>query len=210
MNQLDLFNVAAYRKNEYTADIAFAAEPNEETLNIKIISEMKEDISANKSFNTEFEAEEKTASSVSALPHSQKKVAATANGRGRKSYMEMDAEAHLVEVPDDEILFQKKYYSISEVAHWFHVKNSLIRFWENEFDILKPRKNRKGDRLFRPEDIKNLQLIYYLLRQRKFSIEGARQYLKDNPKKAEINMQLINSLTKLRSFLLELRATLEE
>jgi len=128
--------------------------------------------------------------------------------RGRKSFKEMDADIVMVEVPDDEILFQKKYYAISEVAQWFHVNASLLRFWENEFDILKPRKTRKGDRLFRPEDVKNLQLIYFLLRQRKFSIEGAKQYLKENKKKADVQMQLIQSLTKFRAFLLEWKANL--
>ena len=128
--------------------------------------------------------------------------------RGRKSYKEMEAEAENVELPDDEILFQKQYYAISEVAEWFKVNTSLLRYWENEFDILKPRKTRKGDRLFRPEDVKNLHLIYYLLRQRKFSIEGAKQYLKENKQKADAQMVLIQSLTKFRSFLLEWKAIL--
>lgn len=135
-------------------------------------------------------------------------AASSASKRGRKSFKEMDAEIVMVEVPDDDVLFQKQYYAISEVAKWFHVNQSLLRYWENEFSVLKPRKTRKGDRLFRPEDVKNLQLIYYLLRQRKFSIEGARQYLKDNRKKADTQMQLIQSLTKFRAFLLEWRANL--
>lgn len=128
--------------------------------------------------------------------------------RGRKSFKEIDAEVSLVSVPDDEELFQKQYYAISQVAKWFNVNTSLLRYWENEFDVLKPRKNRKGDRLFRPEDIKNLQVIYYLLRQRKFSIEGAKKYLKENKKSADTNIQLIQSLTKLKGFLLELKANL--
>ena len=128
--------------------------------------------------------------------------------RGRKSYKEMEADAENVELPDDEILFKKQYYAISEVAEWFKVNTSLLRYWENEFDILKPRKTRKGDRLFRPEDVKNLHLIYYLLRQRKFSIEGAKQYLKENKQKADAQMVLIQSLTKFRSFLLEWKAIL--
>ena len=114
----------------------------------------------------------------------------------------------LLEIPDDEILYQKQYYSISQVAEWFNMKPSLLRFWENEFDILKPRKNKKGDRLFRPEDVKNLRIIYYLLRQQKYSVEGAKQFLKDNKKKAELQIQLVETLTKFRSFLLELRANL--
>jgi DNA-binding transcriptional MerR regulator len=128
--------------------------------------------------------------------------------RGRKSFKEMDSEADLIEIPDDEILQQKLYYSISEVAGWFKVNTSLLRYWENEFDILQPRKTRKGDRLFRVEDIKNLQLIYFLLRQRKFSIDGAKNYLKNNRKEANTQVQLVESLTKFKSFLLEMKANL--
>jgi len=128
--------------------------------------------------------------------------------RGRKSLEEIEAEVDLIEIPDDEELFQKQYYPISEVAKWFRVNNSLLRFWENEFDILKPRKNRKGDRLFRPEDVKNLQLIYQLLRQRKYTIEGAKEYIKTNKRKADTELQLTNTLQKFRSFLLDLKANL--
>lgn len=128
--------------------------------------------------------------------------------RGRKSFKEMDNEADLVDVPDEEVLKQKLYYSISEVAGWFKVNTSLLRYWENEFDILQPRKTRKGDRLFRVEDIKNLQLIYFLLRQRKFSIDGAKNYLKNNKEEANLQIQLVDSLNKFKSFLLELKANL--
>jgi DNA-binding transcriptional MerR regulator len=128
--------------------------------------------------------------------------------RGRKSFREIDTEVDLIEVPDEETLKQKLYYSISEVAGWFKVNTSLLRYWENEFDVLQPRKTRKGDRLFRVEDIKNLQLIYFLLRQRKFSIEGARNYLKQNKGQADVQLQLVQSLTKFKSFLLELKAGL--
>lgn len=128
--------------------------------------------------------------------------------RGRKSFREIDTEVDLIEIPDEETLKQKLYYSISEVAGWFKVNTSLLRYWENEFDVLQPRKTRKGDRLFRVEDIKNLQLIYFLLRQRKFSIEGARNYLKQNKGQADVQLQLVQSLTKFKSFLLELKAGL--
>lgn len=129
--------------------------------------------------------------------------------RGRKSFKEIDAELVHVDVPDDETLFSKQYYPISDVAKWFNVNTSLIRYWENEFSILKPRKTRKGDRLFRPEDVKNIRLIYYLLRERKFSIEGAKKYLKENKSKADTQMQLMQTLTKFKSFLLEWKASLE-
>ena len=128
--------------------------------------------------------------------------------RGRKSLEEIEAEVDLIEIPEDEVLFKKQYYPISEVARWFRVNASLLRFWEKEFDILKPKKNGKGDRLFRPEDVKNLQLIYQLLRQRKYTIEGAKEYIKTNKKKADIEMQLANTLQKFKSFLLDLKANL--
>lgn len=128
--------------------------------------------------------------------------------RGRKSYKDIDAEAGLIQIPEDDILFQKQYYPISEVAQWFNVNTSLLRFWENEFDILKPRKNRKGDRMFRPEDVKNIQLIYDLLRQKKYSIEGAKEYLKSNKTKADAQIMLTQTLTKLKNFLLDIKTNL--
>ena len=131
-----------------------------------------------------------------------------AGKRGRKSYSEIDTEIDLIEIPDEKVLAQKLYYTISEVASWFKVNTSLLRYWENEFDILKPRKTRKGDRLFRVEDIKNLQIIYFLLRQKKYSIEGARTYLKQNKSQADTQAQLVQSLTKFKTFLLELKAGL--
>lgn len=131
-----------------------------------------------------------------------------ASKRGRKSFREMDTELDLIDVPEESILAQKLYYSISEVAGWFKVNTSLLRYWENEFDILQPRKTRKGDRLFRVEDIKNLQLIYFLLRQRKFSIEGAKNYLKNNKAQADTQAQLVQTLNKFKGFLLELKSNL--
>ncbi len=130
------------------------------------------------------------------------------NKRGRKSYKDIDAGIDLINIPDDETLKRKLYYGITEVAGWFNVNVSQIRFWENEFDVLQPRKTKKGDRLFRVEDIKNLQLIYHLVRQKKFSIEGAKAYLKSNKHEADVNFELVQSLTKFRSFLLELKANL--
>jgi len=137
------------------------------------------------------------------------KVKKTPQKRGRKSFKEIDAELGLVEVPDDEILFQKQYYSISIVAKWFRLNTSLLRAWDNEFDILKPRKNRKGDRLFRPEDVKNIQLIYQLLRHKKYTVEGAKEYIKAHKKQADVQLHIGQTLQKFKSFLLEMRATLE-
>lgn len=127
--------------------------------------------------------------------------------RGRRSLKEIGVNADLIQVPEDDILFQKQYYSIGEVATMFHENQSLIRYWETEFDILQPRKNRKGDRFFRPVDVKNLVLIYDLLRRRKFTIEGAKDYLKKN-KKVEEKFAMIQSLEKIKAFLLELKASI--
>jgi DNA-binding transcriptional MerR regulator len=127
--------------------------------------------------------------------------------RGRKSIKEMSMEADLPEVPEDEILFSKQYYGIGEVAAMFKVNTSLLRYWESEFDILKPRKNGKGDRFFRPDDIKNLQVIHHLLRQKKFTIEGAKDYLKNN-KRSKEKFEMIKQLEQLKRFLLEMKAGL--
>lgn len=125
--------------------------------------------------------------------------------RGRMKISDMAATAELISIPDDDELFSKSYYSIGIVSEMFKVNHSLLRFWENEFDILKPRKNGKGDRLFRPEDVKNLRLIYHLLRERKYTIEGAKDFLKKS-KHAEKKYELIASMKDLRNFLLQLKA----
>lgn len=127
--------------------------------------------------------------------------------RGRKSLKTLSGEIDLINVPEDDVLFKRQYYAIGEVAEMFHVNASLLRYWETEFDILQPRKNRKGDRHFRPVDIKNLQLIHDLLRRRKLTIEGAKDFLKRN-KKSQERFELIQSLQKIKSFLLEIKASL--
>lgn len=155
-----------------------------------------------------FGAQEEPKEFLSGQPAPQEpKPAAPKNTRGRKSLKDLMTEAEQVEVPEDEVLFQKQYYSIGEVAAMFKVNTSLIRYWENEFDIIEPRKNRKGDRFFKPSDVKNLQMIHDLLRRRKFTIEGAKDYIRKN-KQAREKYELIQSLQKLRSFLLELKASL--
>lgn len=138
---------------------------------------------------------------------SSSRTALPAKTRGRKSLKSYDAASAYTEVPPDEILFRKQYYPIGEVSQMFKVNASLLRYWESEFDILKPRKNKKGDRHFRPEDIKNLELIYDLLRRRKLTIDGARNFLKKN-KSAMERYDMIRSLQEMRSFLLELKVSL--
>lgn len=128
--------------------------------------------------------------------------------RGRKSLKEASAIADLVEIPEDEILFQKQYYTTSQVADMFRVNQSQIRLWESEFSILQPKKNAKGDRYFRPIDVKNLYLIHDLLRNRKFTIAGAKEYLKKNARVQE-TFGIIQSLEKVKAFLLEIKANLD-
>jgi DNA-binding transcriptional MerR regulator len=131
----------------------------------------------------------------------------TGSPRGRKSLKDINLASDLINIPDDEELFKKQYYAIGEVATMFRENQSLIRYWETEFDILQPRKNRKGDRFFRPVDIKNLVMIYDLLRRRKFTIEGAKDYLKKD-KNAEEKFAMIQSLEKIKTFFLEMKASL--
>jgi len=110
-------------------------------------------------------------------------------------------------VPDRDVLYKRQYYTMRETADMFGVNQSLLRYWENEFTQLKPRKNRKGDRYFRPQDIESLQLIFHLLKVRKFTIEGAKEYLKQN-KRALDTFELVQKLEKLKTFLLEIRTNL--
>jgi DNA-binding transcriptional MerR regulator len=128
--------------------------------------------------------------------------------RGRKSFASMDADMGKVNIPSAEILEKKLYYPIGEVAHWFNVNTSLIRYWEKEFKQIQPRKTRKGDRLFRVQDIEFLKQIHYLLREKKYSIDGAKNYLKNNKEKAEKNIALLNSLKNLRGFLVSIKENL--
>jgi DNA-binding transcriptional MerR regulator len=132
----------------------------------------------------------------------------TLQKRGRKSFASMDAEINSMQVPAAEELIKKLYYPIGEVAVWFNVNTSLIRYWEKEFKQLQPRKTRKGDRLFRAQDIEFLKQIYYLLREKKYSIEGAKNYLKNNKEKADKDLSLLNSLKDIKTFLVSLKASL--
>jgi DNA-binding transcriptional MerR regulator len=92
----------------------------------------------------------------------------------------------------------KRYYSIGEVAKAFDVNTSLIRFWDSEFDILKPKKNAKGNRMFTPEDVQNLKLIYHLVKERGFTLEGARTHLKEGQKKTRDKFEIISKLESIK------------
>ncbi|PQJ69207.1 MerR family transcriptional regulator [Polaribacter butkevichii] len=100
---------------------------------------------------------------------------------------------------------EKRYYKIGEVAKAFNVNTSLIRFWEKEFDIIKPKKNAKGNRLFTQEDIKNFKLIFSLVKERGFTLEGAKQKLKQNPESTIHNQDIINRLESVKAELIKIK-----
>ncbi len=99
----------------------------------------------------------------------------------------------------------KRYYSIGEVAKAFDVNASLIRFWDKEFDILKPKKNAKGNRMFTPDDVKNLQLIYHLVKERGFTLEGAKTHLKEGQKKTLDKFEIISKLETIKTQLTNIK-----
>ena len=103
---------------------------------------------------------------------------------------------------------KKLYYSIGEVATMFDVNNSLIRFWEKEFDIIKPKKNKKGNRMFTKQDVDNFHIIFHLVKERGFTLEGAKQKLKGNKEDTINNVEVIKSLINIKDFLLEVKAQL--
>lgn len=100
---------------------------------------------------------------------------------------------------------EKLYYSIGEVAEMFHVAPSLIRFWETEFDIIQPRKNRKGNRQFTKEDIANVRLIYHLVKEKGFTLQGAKEMIRQDAMAVRNKMEVIESLRAIRTFLIEVR-----
>src|SRR5210317_1740521 len=103
---------------------------------------------------------------------------------------------------------EKRYYNIGEVANAFDVNTSLIRFWEKEFDVLKPKKNAKGNRKFTPEDIKNLELIYHLVKERGFTLEGAKLHLKENRHKTLNKFEIIRKLETVKAELQKIKNNL--
>ena len=105
-------------------------------------------------------------------------------------------------MPYKEKPIEKLYYTIGEVANKFNVNISLIRFWEKEFEILKPKKNKKGNRLFTKKDLNNLETIYHLVKDRGFKIEGAKKMLKNNIKD---DIDIISKLKKIKNFLQKLK-----
>lgn len=110
--------------------------------------------------------------------------------------------------PYKEKPIEKLYYSIGEVAEIFGVNTSLIRFWEKEFTIIKPKKNRKGNRMFTQKDLDNLHIIYHLVKERGFTLQGAKRKLRENRDDAMNETEVVSRLNSIKSFLVEWRDNL--
>jgi|SRR5512133_1181984 DNA-binding transcriptional MerR regulator len=108
-------------------------------------------------------------------------------------------------MPYREKKVEKLYYQIGEVSEMFSEPVSTIRFWENEFEILRPKKNNKGNRLFMQEDIRNLKLIHHLLREKGMTIDGARKYLRNNRSDADYRQEIADTLRNIREILLDIK-----
>jgi len=112
-------------------------------------------------------------------------------------------------MPYKEQKIEKLFYTIGEVAAMFDVNTSLIRFWEKEFDIIKPQKNKKGNRLFAKEDIENFHIIFPLVKERGMTLKGARKKMKENKEDTLNDFELIQSLNSIKQMLLEIKEQID-
>lgn len=111
-------------------------------------------------------------------------------------------------MPQPKETLLKRYYTISEVASMFGVSTSLIRFWETEFEVLKPHKNAKGDRRFTPENIEQIKKVYHLVKERGFTLQGAKQELRQRHEEGKKKTDVLESLRNLRNQLEALKSQL--
>lgn len=111
-------------------------------------------------------------------------------------------------MPYKEKKIEKLYYTIGEVAQMFEVNTSLIRFWEKEFDIIKPHKNKKGNRLFTPQDIDNFHLIFHLVKEKGMTLKGAQKKLKENKTDTINNFEVVTKLQEIRGLLVDIKENL--
>ena len=104
---------------------------------------------------------------------------------------------------------EKSYYSISETAQMFNVNKYLLRFWEKEFDIIKPYKNKKGDRYFTKKDIETIRTIYHLTKEKGYTLQGAKDALKGEKFVDQLSKgELIQTLKNIKDFLNEIKGEL--
>ncbi len=113
-------------------------------------------------------------------------------------------------MPYKEQKIEKLFYTIGEVAEMFDVNTSLIRFWEKEFDIIKPKRNKKGNRLFTKQDVENFYIIYHLVKERGLTLDGARKKMKENKDDTINNFEVIKSLKNIKELLLEVKESLKD
>ena len=111
-------------------------------------------------------------------------------------------------MPSKEKTIKKIYYSIGEVAAMFDVNKSLIRFWEKEFSIIKPKKNKKGNRYFTEKDINNFKIIFHLVKERGYTLDGAKKKLRENKEGTIKNVEIVNQLKDIRAQLVAIREVL--
>ena len=111
-------------------------------------------------------------------------------------------------MPSKEKKIKKIYYSIGEVAAMFDVNKSLIRFWEKEFNIIKPKKNKKGNRYFTEKDINNFKIIFHLVKERGYTLDGAKKKLRENKEDTIKNVEIVNQLKDIRTELVAIREVL--
>jgi DNA-binding transcriptional MerR regulator len=103
---------------------------------------------------------------------------------------------------------EKLYYSISEVAEKFNLAPSALRFWEKEFDTIKPFKNKKGNRFYTKEDVDHLALINHLVKERGMTLKGAKTKIKENKDELEHNFEIVQKLQEIKQYLTEIREIL--
>lgn len=115
----------------------------------------------------------------------------------------------LIIMPYKEQKVERLFYSIGEVAEMFNVNTSLIRFWEKEFDIIKPHKNKKGNRLFTPADVDNFHLIFHLVKEKGMTLKGAQKKLKENHDDTVNNFEVVSKLKEIRELLVEIRDNID-
>ena len=108
-------------------------------------------------------------------------------------------------MPYKEPKIEKIYYTIGEVAEIFKVNTSLIRFWENEFEIIKPHKNKKGNRLFTPKDIENFHLIYHLVKEKGMTLKGAEKKINENKEDVINSFEVVKKLQEIKTLLIDIK-----
>lgn len=111
-------------------------------------------------------------------------------------------------MPYKEKPIEKKYFTIGEVAKKLGVATSLIRFWESQFTFISPKKNKKGNRKFTQEDLKKIKLVYHLVKEKGYTLQGAQEHIKNHKETISTDAEMITSLKKIRGFLEEMKSQL--